>query len=67
MRLQAHHAPQSPGPMQQALQRHRFLLGALAIHGGLLWAASHWQVRGMAQAQLAMNQAQIQSHTQAAA
>ncbi len=67
MRLQATPPLQASGPLQRLARRHRFFLGALAIHAALLWAVSLWHGREVAQAEVRSNQVQIQAHTQAAA
>lgn len=54
-------------PLLRLVRRHPFFLGALVIHGVVLWLVSHLHSQGLAEATLRNSRAQIQAHTQAAA
>jgi hypothetical protein len=66
--LQPSALPSNPYDLlARVVRRHPFFLGALLIHGAVLWLVSHLHSEGQAEAVLRNNQAQIQAHTQAAA
>lgn len=54
------------GPLSRAAQRHRFFLGSLALHAGLLWTVSQWHSDSVRDATVLANSTQIQASTQAA-
>ena len=66
--LQPSALPSNPYDLlARVVRRHPFFLGALLIHGAVLWLVSHLHSEGQAEAVLRNNQAQIQAHTQPAA
>lgn len=52
--------------LSRAVQRHRFFLGSVALHMGLLWTFSRWHGDALVDATALANSTQIQASTQAA-
>lgn len=53
-------------PLSRAVDRHRFFLGSVALHVGLLWTFSQWHGDALVDATALANSNQIQASTQAA-
>ncbi len=53
-------------PLSRAVDRHRFFLGSVALHLGLLWTFSQWHGNALVDATALANSNQIQASTQAA-
>ena len=53
-------------PPSRAVQRHRFFLGSIALHAGVLWTFAQWHVDTLVDATVLANSSRIQASTQAA-
>jgi hypothetical protein len=53
-------------PLSRALRRQRFFMGALLLHGAVLWGVSQWHVENLAEARLLSSQKQMQTTAQVA-
>jgi hypothetical protein len=55
-----------PTPLARAAHRHRFLLGSLTLHVGLLWTLAQWHSAGVVESSTRALETRIQASTQAA-